>query len=237
MSALRNLMIRAVPSVLRRRLVSSYATVSYAQHGEDIIIAELLRDVGDRPGFYVDVGAYHPQQFSNTYAFYCRGWRGLNIDAMPGSMVAFRQMRSRDINVEAAVSTRRGKINYYIFEQGALNGFSPTPTVRDSQGREHRAISTVEVQAVPLAELLSEHVPSGQDIDFMSVDVEGADYDVLFSNDWKRFRPRVILAEQIGFRLSDPVKVSPVASLLHDHGYVLSCKTPYTLVFERDDVA
>ena len=65
----------------------------------------LDRFLCQRPsGFYVDVGAHHPIRFSNTFRLYRKGWRGLNIDANPGSMKRFHHTRPRDINIEAAVS-------------------------------------------------------------------------------------------------------------------------------------
>jgi hypothetical protein len=75
--------------------------LSYAQEGEDMVLRRIFED---QPlGFYVDVGAHHPVRFSTTYFFYRRGCRGINIDATPGSMDAFRRLRPRDINLEVAI--------------------------------------------------------------------------------------------------------------------------------------
>lgn len=63
-----------------------------------------------RTGFYVDVGAHHPTRFSNTYLFYLRGWHGVNVDAMPGSMAEFRRLRPRDLNIEALISSTPGEL-------------------------------------------------------------------------------------------------------------------------------
>ena len=75
-----------------------------------------------RNGFYVDVGAHHPKRFSNTYTFYKKGWRGVNIDAMPGSMEKFKKIRPRDINLEFAISNKNGTLVYHMFNEPALNG-------------------------------------------------------------------------------------------------------------------
>lgn len=74
-------------------------------------------------GFYVDVGAHHPKRFSNTFYFYKKGWSGINIDAMPGSMSLFNKIRPRDINIEAAVSNEKEEVIFYIFNEVALNTF------------------------------------------------------------------------------------------------------------------
>ncbi|MEO1511964.1 MAG: hypothetical protein AAFU70_07830, partial [Planctomycetota bacterium] len=91
----------------------------FGQEGEDLIIARLL---GDRePGAFADIGAHHPIRYSNTFALYCRGWRGVNADATPGSAEAFRRLRPRDVTVEAAVSDRGGFLKIHLFETPALN--------------------------------------------------------------------------------------------------------------------
>ncbi len=82
----------------KNNYLSEYAIKSYSQEGEDMILARLFEN--QQNGFYIDVGAHHPQRFSNTYFFYKKGWRGINVDAMLGSMKLFNKIRSRDINIE-----------------------------------------------------------------------------------------------------------------------------------------
>ncbi len=79
-----------------------YMNPSYSIEGEDRIVRSLFWEKRDT-GFYVDVGAHHPFRFSNTYLFYTQGWRGINIDATPGSMRAFKKHRPRDINLEIGI--------------------------------------------------------------------------------------------------------------------------------------
>src|SRR5688500_4139273 len=94
----------------------------YAQEGEDLILQLMLAWRAN--GFYVDVGAHHPQFDSNTYLFYKRGWSGINIDAMPNSMKLFNRLRPRDINLELAISKKSEELTYYLFNTPQLNGFS-----------------------------------------------------------------------------------------------------------------
>lgn len=82
--------------------VFAHRQLSFSQEGEDLILQRLLAD--RPPGFFVDVGAYHPIRFSNTYVLYRQGWRGINIDATPGAMRLFSEVRSEDINLEAFVA-------------------------------------------------------------------------------------------------------------------------------------
>ena len=81
----------------------AFSKRSYAQDSEDLLVLSLLGD-SKPPGFYVDVGAHHPARYSNTLLFYLKGWRGINIDALPGSMDLFRTWRPLDVNLEIAIS-------------------------------------------------------------------------------------------------------------------------------------
>jgi len=98
--------------------------LSYAQEGEDLVLARILGELGITTGFFVDIGAHHPARFSNTYYFYRRGWRGINVDALPGTKRLFQRMRSRDITIECGVGSQEGVLKYFAFNEPALNTFS-----------------------------------------------------------------------------------------------------------------
>jgi FkbM family methyltransferase len=167
-------------------------------------------------GFYVDVGAFHPTLHSNTYFFYLNGWRGINVEARPGSKALFDKVRPRDVNLEVGVSRERGSLTYYfIGEDSTMNSFSPD-FLREIKMLEH-VRSQIPVPTLPLVEILERHLPPGQAIDFMNVDVEGHDFEVLESNDWKQFRPRIIVVEDESL---DP-RESQIVRMMNEHGYEL----------------
>lgn len=207
---------------------SPHQVVSYSQEGEDLILSRLFD--AQASGFFVDVGAHHPQRFSNTFLFYQRGWRGINIDAMPSSMAPFRRARPRDINLEIPVFKERKRLRYYEFNEPALNGFSGELSAFRSGLAPYHVVRTVELEGRPLAELLAEHLPPGQPIDFLTVDVEGLDLEVLESNDWSRFRPKVVLVEALGGSL-ETLPSHPVCELMQRHGYQVFAKALHTVFF------
>lgn len=217
-------MRRFLPEHLKERirdLRHALGRRAYSQEGEDLILARYFETRSQ--GFFVDVGAHHPHRFSNTYLFYRRGWRGVNIDAMPGSMDKFRRSRPRDINIEVAIGTQRGSATYFMFNEPALNTFDPTLVAERSMA-PWRLVAEVALPVKPLSDVLSEAVPPNQSIDFLSVDVEGRDLDVLQSNDWSRFRPQIVLAETRDRRMMD-LDTDPVMQFLASHGYALAAKT------------
>ena len=180
----------------------------------------------------MSTSAHHPVRFSNTYRFYQLGWRGINIDAMPGSMAAFRRYRPRDINLETGVSDRSGKTTFYVFDEPALNCFSESLATFYQQ-QNVRLVGVRELETVPLRQLLGQHLAENQTIDFMNVDVEGLDLEVLRSNDWQRFRPRVVLVELLGLENLDALAHSPAAMYLCEQGYQPIARLHHTVFFQR----
>ena len=202
-------------------LFDRYRVPSYSQEGEDIVLGTLFAE--HHAGFYVDVGAHHPRRFSNTYLFYLRGWSGINIDAMPGSMRPFRRKRPRDINVEAAVSDRAADLIYHAFDEPALTSFSAEMARQRIAEGSGRLLWTKTLRTRTLSELLAEHLPPEQKIDFLSVDVEGHDLEVLRSLDWRRYRPEAVVVE-----VSQPSVREVLEHAIHAYlsslGYVLYSK-------------
>lgn len=217
---------------LRAYVPEPYFHKSFAQEGEDLLIQRIFS--GQKKGFYVDIGAHHPKRFSNTFIFYSKGWRGINVDACPGSMHIFKQLRPRDINLEIGISNVGNSLDYYQFDEPALNGFSADLSLaRERQGISS-IINTTKVETLTLKKLLSEKLPPNQTIDFLTVDVEGLDLDVLMSNDWDLFRPRLVLAEVLVSSL-DSIFEHPIVAFMRSQGYRLYSKSMNTAFFITED--
>ncbi|WP_271829617.1 FkbM family methyltransferase [Dolichospermum circinale] len=205
---------------------------SYSQEGEDMILRRLFEKQSD--GFYVDVGAHHPKRFSNTFIFYSKGWKGINIDAMPGSMKAFNKQRPRDKNLEISIAKEQKNLTYFQFNEPALNGFCKELAVsRDGSSSAYKIISKQNIEAYPLSVILDQHLDTDQSIDFLSVDVEGLDLEVLQSNDWLKFRPKVVLVEILDSSL-DTIQNDAVYQFLTAHNYHLYAKAVNTVFFISD---
>jgi FkbM family methyltransferase len=184
---------------------------------------------GHGAGFYVDVGAHHPDRFSNTRLLRDRGWRGINIDGTPGSMEAFRRARPDDINVEAIISSDGEPHEFFEFDEPALNSVSRALSTERAAKTDYRIVASTTLPTRTLRDVLDEFLPPRVSIDVMSVDVEGHDFDVLESNDWARFRPRLLLVEVLNTPLS-ALADSDIVQLLDVHGYELQSKLVNTVV-------
>lgn len=207
-----------------------YWVESFSQEGEDMLLRKIFEN--SKPGFYVDVGAHHPKKFSNTYYFYKRNWNGINIDAAPGSMEQFHISRKRDINIEAAVSRETTELTFYIFEEPALNTLDKELAQQRLAEKKNKLTGEVKVQTRTLADILNKHVPSNKEIDFLSVDVEGYDLEVLISNDWQKFRPRFVVVECFGKGRFEEIISDNTYIFLSGNKYTLYAKTINTCIFK-----
>ena len=226
---------KILPISLKRRMTDFYsyyfdvyAQKSYSQEGEDMILKRLFEKQIN--GFYIDVGAHHPRRFSNTYLFYKKGWSGINIDAMPNSMKRFNRLRPRDINIEKPISEKKQILTYYGFNEPALNGFSKELS-EERNGKSGYFIEfTHDIETCTLEEILDKNLPKNQEIDFLSIDVEGLDFEVLKSNNFEKYRPKIILIEILNTSLNN-IQKNKVSIYLKSIDYYVYAKSINTVVF------
>lgn len=197
--------------------------LSFSQEGEDVILERIFENRSN--GYYVDVGAHHPQRFSNTYLFYLKGWRGINIDAMPESMIAFNKLRPEDINVEVAIANVSEPLTYHMFNEPALNSFSYQISTQRDELPNYKITDKRKINTKALSEILDEYLPEGQDVDFLSIDVEGLDHQVLLSNDWSKYKFKIILIEELSIPFDEIPQKSKIYCLLKQQGYELFART------------
>ena len=168
---------------------------SFSLCGEDRTLLCLVQN--KKQGFYIDLGAYHPIHMSNSYLFYDMGWQGITVEPNPTMCDAHKKYRPRDIALNAAISSENGTATYYAFD---------SVPVYNTLSEEHANIVAQEYNIEPkkstiatfkLTTIFEKYTAPGQIVDFMSVDCEGYDIAVLKSNDWTRYRPRILLIEDI----------------------------------------
>jgi FkbM family methyltransferase len=210
-----------------------YLTKSYSQEGEDIVLSRYLDNV--EKGFYIDIGAHHPKRLSNTYFFYKRGWHGINIDPMPGSMKPFNKYRKRDKNLEIGISTISNELNYHIFNEKALNTFSEENAKIWNEKPAYEIKNIIKIKTMQLKDLIGQYKSNNQKIHFMSIDVEGYEEEVIDSNDWKKYRPIFVLLED-HLAVSANFNNIQIVKKMNSLGYELVSKLYYTLIFKDSNV-
>lgn len=213
---------RIMPQAIAYQIVetnkgnTNFQQISYAQEGEDLLLFNLMNT--NNGGFFVDIGAHHPLRLSNTQKLYAMGWNGINIDPTPGGMQVFKKLRSRDINLELGISNVNEKLTFYQFNEPALNTFDKEKALKVSSESNFNIVKQIEIETVTLESVLDQYLTLKQNIDFLNIDVEGFELNVLKSNNWNKYKPKMLLVENIKSTLQD-VMDSEVTTYLAQIGY------------------
>ncbi len=202
--------------------------LSFSQYGEDLLISR----IGSIPrdSFYIDVGAAYPVKHSNTYRFYLRGGSGITVEPNPDFAKLHKRTRPRDQFVQAGISPKAGTLNYFRFEVPDYNTFDKDTADRVA-GIGVSLIDTLEVQTMPLKQLLEENC-ANREIDFMSIDCEGLDFDVIRSSDWSAYRPKIIVIEDHEWDFQSQPQ-SKISDFMQQVDYKMSARMSYSSVFVR----
>lgn len=206
------------------------AKVSFSQYGEDLLVLDLLRkrSVVEK-GFYVDVGAFDPVRFSNTNLLYQLGWRGINIDTSSEAIERFQRLRSRDINLLYGVASSESEMEVCTYSDACTNSMFAVGASdkRSLIGEQPRSVSLIKTRS--LSAILKEHLPYGGAVDFLDIDCEGLDLDVLQSVDWNTCQPYIVAVEDFGSS-----ERSPISEFCTRIGYRLVATLFYTRIYVRD---
>ncbi|MFM0725165.1 FkbM family methyltransferase [Paraburkholderia strydomiana] len=212
--------------LVRKTWLTRGARLYYSQFGEDAVLREIISPTCVK-GVYVDVGAYHPIKFSNTYALYKRGWRGVNIDMDPVKIEAFKLARASDINVCAAISSEKAVKQVYNFSN---YGLTSTLDADVAAAETTTPTSVRSVETTTLDDVLEHSRYSDDEIDLLSIDAEGHDYHVLKSLDLYKYKPKIIIIESSSVSMREVIE-STVYNYLEQRGYRLVSWTHLSLIF------
>jgi FkbM family methyltransferase len=206
--------------LIRKKLLGvEVDTYFFSQCGEDAIISSIFTyEFPTQNGFYIDVGAYHPTKGSNTYLLYRSGWRGINIDPNPFAIELFNKDRPGDINLAFGISKEKDTLNYYIIDKSStMNSFSFENL--EKIGMHDRVKEVRKIPVYPLSYISEEYLSQGKKVDFLNIDAEGFEMEILESNDWEKVKPKVIAIEQGDVLSFEDVERSTVCLYLKQKGY------------------
>jgi FkbM family methyltransferase len=176
-----------------KEIIFKKFNVSFSKSGDDIQLHKLINSTS--PGLYVDIGCWHPIKASNTYFFYLRGWKGLCIDPNPELEILYAKYRPTDNFINCAVGEDLKFFKYYMLQEQ----FSSMNTLDLEFIKNHNLVDKIKkeinIPTLSLKTILDANVKKNDRLDFFDIDVEGFDIEVLKSNDWKKYRPKVIVVE------------------------------------------
>jgi FkbM family methyltransferase len=204
---------------------------SYSQCGEDLIAAFLFDQGKTSNGIYVDVGAHHPTYLSNTYYFYKRNWRGYNIDPLKVNIELFRQKRPRDINIQAGIGSITERREFYTVDPPTLSTFNKD-VAANYEKLGHRILATNLVDFLSPRELIGRYqIPI--DVDLLSIDIEGGEFEVINELLHAGMRPKVIICETVEYapKIANAKKKIDSGNVMKNNGYIIFADTFINTVY------
>ena len=179
-----------------------------------------------RNGFYVDVGCYHPIHRNNTYLLHKKNWNGINIDTSEFSIDLFNFIRPKDLNYNCAISNKNEIIK--LFYQKKLSQLSTTE-IDQAKIVFQGDIKETEIQAFTLDEILNRDKYKNFKIDFLDIDVEGADLKVLEGLSFEIYKPELVCVEIH----EKEIKQSVIYNFLINKDYELIWSGIFSHLFKR----
>lgn len=165
---------------------------SFSQYGEDLIIDSLL---GLRnSGFYIDIGANEPTKINNTKRFYDRGWRGINIEPNPALFELLEKERTEDINLNIGIGSKCEQKKFYELSLNAHSTFNKRVAKQITSTSKLIIKNEYNVQVMTLNNIYRKYVKTNH-VDFISIDTEGLEEEILLGNSWDINRPTIIIIE------------------------------------------
>ena len=201
-----------------KKIFNTKKNYHLAEFGEDIFVRRFFQN--QEQGFYVDVGCYHPIKSSLTYNLYKKNWKGLNIDLSAVSIDLFKFSRPNDFNIQAAITDFDGKTFYY--ENSPIN---------QQNSLEEKDGNRIEVNAYKLNTLLERY--NIDSIDYLNIDVEGNEYKVISSINFKKYNPKLISLEFNNYKIEELLN-SEIHKCMKKNDYQLISKFGVTCFYVNE---
>ena len=202
-----------------------------SQFGEDKKILKLFKE--KRYGTYLDLGCFHPIRQNNTYLFHKLGWKGINIDLNPLTIELFNIARPNDLNLCVAISKKKGtKDLFFDNELSSLNTINKNHTLFLKKAFNQIHLKKRKIKTNTLNNILKKYKINK--IDFMNIDIEGNEFEVLKTINFKKIDIKVICIEIVNYEIySDKIKINKnkIFNILKKNNYRLKFKTFVNYIF------
>jgi len=210
-------------SIFKRKL--KYKKNSYSFNGVDLIIDYIFKN--KKNGFYLDIGCQHPVSNNNTYLLFKRGWSGINIDLDEKNIDLFKLARPKDANLNYAISDSEKVTDLFFYHTT-----SPINTLSKNVSNFQKAkVNKIKKIQTKILDNILKNLNLKNHIDYMNIDVEGHEYQVLNGFNIRKFKPSVISIEYLDLNMSKlEFKNNDINNVLNSELYKYFVKNNYYLV-------
>jgi FkbM family methyltransferase len=230
-----------------RKIYSDYlyphTRISYSQNGEDLIIKDLFSRIRIQHPTYLDIGANEPFLISNTYLLYSKGSKGVCIEPNLYLYKKLKRKRKLDTCINAGIAfDEKTEADFYLFpkEANGLGTFSKKEaefweiTGNETIGK-YKVEAVIKTALVNINEIMEKYFSPHPN--FITIDVEGLDLQILKTINFEKFKPEVFCVETLGYGGNNTeVKNSELVNFLEAKGYFIYADTYINTIFCRKDV-
>lgn len=227
--------IRSLGYILKKNAFSDkYEQKSYSQCGEDLIVDYVFKLRGIDAPTYIDIGCNHPFFISNTAIFFERGCKGINIDANPLMIEIFNKYRKNDINLNIGIGDKKNRFEFYIMEDDTLSTFSKEE-FESMINIGKKLLEIKKIEMITLNEVISKYC-NGIFPDFLSIDVEGLDFEILKTINFDNNSPKIICVEAAEYSpIGAGAKRTELIDFLCSMGYFEYANTNLNAIMVKKD--
>jgi len=203
---------------------------SYSQCGEDLIVYRILSLIGITDPKYLDIGATDPVHLNNTFFFYEKGCKGVNIEADPYLFKKLVAKRPRDINLNIGITAHNTSLSFYVMTSRKLNTFSRETAERYASYGNQKIESILKIDVATINEIVRKYFQPKPN--FVSLDAEGLDMEILKCFDFKRFRPEVFCIETLTYTENNSeTKITDIIDYMKSVDYIAHSDTYINTIF------
>lgn len=203
---------------------------SYSQSGEDILVLILLAYYHQEEVYYLDIGANHPTDASNTYLFYEQGHCGIIVEPNPILVRKHKEIRPNDLQLNVGVTAEQSDgLDFYVMNTDVLSTFSKETALEFAKFNGQKIERVEKVRTMAINDILRDHCKRCPD--FVSVDVEGLDFEILNSWDFAQFRPKIFCIETASCASDGLHKLNEVKNLMLEKQYRVYADTFINTIF------
>lgn len=209
---------------------------SFSQTGEDLIVNFIKDAIHLKDFSYLDLGANHPLKYSNTAFFYKMGYSGVCVEADPLLCKKFKSLRPKDkvLNIGVGIHDQKS-MEFFVMTSSTLNTFSEKEALRYSSYGNEKIEEKIKVDVKTVNNIISENFESYPN--FISLDVEGLDYEIIKSLNFKKFPSQILCIETLSYTQNKKErKIKEIIDAVIDNGYMLFADTYINSIFVKKTV-
>ena len=209
---------------------------SYSQCGEDIIVDFIREALKINTFSYLDIGANDPITINNTYLFYRKGFKGVCVEPDPILYDRLRRVRKGDVCLNAGIGTKAEKeADFYMMTVSTLNTFSKAEAERYQSYGNYKIEKTMKVPLISINGVIDQYLTPYPN--FVSLDIEGLDFEIMETFDFSRFRPEIFCIETLTYTADNTEKkIKKLVDFVTDNGYMLYADTYINSIFVEKNI-